>query len=842
LAVSLASAAMTANQGETKTTTVTLARGGGFRGAVDLAVTGAPAGRERDVHPRPAPTPHEHHVGGRVRRRGTGQLPPDGARRRHRRESGQRAPHPHGQRRGRPTLGLAADAGAVSVPAGASRTTLLAVSRGGGYAGAVALSAPVVGDAPGLSATVTPANIGAGSGTRLGGRDGERGRRRGPRHRDRASHGQRRGRRPATVDLPVSVLVPAVAVTAPAAASVVQGGAVTAAVAFSRTDFAGDVSISAEDPAGRHHGHVGHRARGAELGRAQPERRRRERPRARRHSRCASPARGGSPSATTTLPLTVTAAQAAASYTLAAAPSPVAVTAGGPAATATVTIGRTNFDGRVTLAASGAPAGLTVTLPNGPVTATSAALGVQAGAGLAAGDYPVTITGAAQGLANVTATLLVRVGAAGGGNNGGGAVRVTFCESDAPVWVAAQNGDGAWTRLTAVAPRQYDVTFAQRGALAAVTRSGDDVTTDVRYLSASELATLGQAGCYNPRAGGHTVNASVAGLATGQLAMASLGAGSGFAWQNGPFQIQNVADGTFPLVATRADAQQLVDRVILRRGVTAGAGATLPLLDFGSDEAFAPAAATVTVANLGAEQATLISSFYGGTLGGGLLATKQGGATLGYVGLPAARLQAGEFNMLMVGGGNASGSGPQRFVTQFARDVADRTVTLGAVLSAPSVGTAATAPYLRPRLTLPAQADYGAYASVSFAQTSAGSGRRDVSVSRSAASAGGTAPTTWDLSVPDFSDVAGFDAAWGLRATASTRWDVLAFGGSIGTLYGGRPADGDSYRQASRSGNIGTIIVGNIQAARSPAEASPVAQAHAVLARLADVVLARARR
>jgi uncharacterized membrane protein len=829
LAISLASAAMTATQGESKTATVTLTRGGGYAGPVAMAVTGAPSGLNVTFTPADAgattstmtvavfanATPGTYPLV--VRGVGTGVA---------------EATAPLTvtvNAAAAPTIGLASDLAAVAVPAGAGRTGALAVSRGGGYAGAVELTASVVGDTPGLSAEVNPATLAAGTGNGVASVtvNAAASAARGAATVRLTATGA--GVAPASVDLPVQVLVPAVAVTAPAATNIAQGGAGTAAVAFSRTDFTGEVTISVENPPagvtattvtvpeGQSSGVLNlNVAAGATAG---------ERPLT---VRVAGP--GGSPSATTTLPLTVTAAPA---VTLAVAPSPLAVTAGGNAAAATVSLARTNFAGGVTLTAAGAPAGLSVTVPAAAVTTNSATVDVQAGAGVAAGDYSVTLTGAAQGIANATASLVVRVAGAGngGGDGGGSTVRLTFCESDAPIWVAAQNGDGAWTRLAEVAPRQYDVTVGQRAGLATVTREGTGYETDVHYLSAAEVAGMAQGGCVEPAAGSKTVQGSVAGLGDGSRAMASLGSGFGIAVQNGPFAIMNVPDGAQTLVATRTAADELVDRVILRRGINAPAGSVLPVLDFGSAEAFAPTSAAISVQNLGTDVASVTSALYTGTFGGGLLSNTRGTTGLRFLGVPAAKLGAGEFNTVTVMAGAANGSGPQRLVVTFLGEISDAAVALAAPLSTPLVSAAATAPYLRPQLQMAGQADYNAYATASFTQDGGAAFYRSATVSRTAAYGGG-APATWALGVPDFSGVAGFDPAWGLRADATYAWNASAYGGSLVAVLGVAPTVGTSFRYASRSGGS----LAQAPSARAAA-ASPAARAQATAARLAGMAL-----
>jgi hypothetical protein len=389
------------------------------------------------------------------------------------------------------------------------------------------------------------------------------------------------------------------------------------------------------------------------------------------------------------------------------------------------------------------------------------------------------------------------------GSPPGVTTRVAFCEDDAPLWVAVQNGDGAWARATEVAPRQFDVTIGDRGAIATVTRGGGGAAgydLDVTYLSGAEVAYLAQAGCGLVGEGSKKVTGTVANLG-GRTATASLGGAFGFAGADGAFTIGGVASGALTLVAARSDVAAVPDRVIVRRGVDALAGSALPTLDFEATEAFAPATATLTVGNRGGDDVAAVTSLYSGRAGGGFLGVVSGGAALQFAGVPGARLDAGEFNTLSVGAAPADGSAQQRVVYQFFRDVADRTVTLGAALATATVTTTTGAPYLRPRLQLPSQGDYGALVSAVFSQGSGGTAR-SASVTRTAAY-GGAVPASWELTLPDFSAVAGFDAGWAPQNGAPTAWTAAAYGGAVLTFLGDAPSDGASYRGASRAGALG---------------------------------------
>jgi hypothetical protein len=330
-----------------------------------------------------------------------------------------------------PVIGLTTTgAGGLTVAQGRTTTAAVAVSRGGGFAGHVTLAADAL--PPGITATLAPAEVPAGS------------------------------------------------------------GAAQLLIAVGSGAAAGNATVTL-------------RARGP----------------------------GGTPVATTTIPLVVTAGgppSAGGSYTLDLPSSAASTQQGASVAPVAVTITRAGgFTGPVTLAASGAPTGLTVIVPQAPVSGSSATVMVGAAGMMAAGDYPVTLRGTASGLADVTATLVVRVTAV---PLTGSAVTWTFCPpaEQQPTWLAVQNESGAWTR---VAPevlgsdQRFTFLIGTRGGVAWVTRGSSAAAPEPRltviYGTTAELRTLGATQCnYMPSGGSRELTGTVAGLGTTDQAVVTL--------------------------------------------------------------------------------------------------------------------------------------------------------------------------------------------------------------------------------------------------------------------------------------------------------------------------------
>jgi hypothetical protein len=495
--------------------------------------------------------------------------------------------------------------------------------------------------------------------------------------------------------------------------------------------------------------------------------------------------------------LTVTViAEGAGSVALSANPATLSPAAGGAAVTSVITITRTApFTGPVALTVTGAPAGVTATLTPTSATAESSTLSVQAAAGAAAGTYPMVVRGSGAGIADATTTVNVTVTAGGSSN----AVTVAFCAADAPVWVAQQDGSGAWSRVNPTAGSSYTFNFASgRGGIATVDTVGTGFDVNVIYGTAAEFTsfagTANFGGC-----SAKSVNGSVANVATTDVATVALGYSSTTVIPavSSNFTLESVADGPQDLVAVRIDGTtERTNAVILRRALNPAAGSTLPVLDFSATEAFAPAAAYVTVAGVGGgETGGFLSSFTG--LRGSAMANIGFGTTTGaeqqYEALPEARLNAGELQLLQAIASSAGGNS-SRSAGVYFRSPTNRTITLGPALGTPTVSKAATTPYVRPRLQLTLQTEYNRLLSTTWRQ---GTGDRTTNVTASA-SYFGTPPATWDLTVPDLSTVAGWNNTWGLQDGTPIDWDVVAFGGASNFLDASI-ADGSTTQFASLS-------------------------------------------
>jgi hypothetical protein len=502
---------------------------------------------------------------------------------------------------------------------------------------------------------------------------------------------------------------------------------------------------------------------------------------------------------------------AAAGFSLSVAPTPLAVNAGA-AANATVTIARAGgFAGTVNLTAT-VPAGLTAAFNPAAVTGTTSTLQVSAGAGAAGGNYTVTIRGNATGLGEQTAQLTVAVSAAPPGS---GNVSWNFCPaSGVPLWVAAQDGSGAWTRVTGSNNAYSFQINSGRGGVAYVLpwqTGGFDV--EVFYGTTAELQTRGGEICAVAGAL-KTVNGSVAGNGLTDMTQVTLGSSIATIAAGSPntFSLTNVIPGSLDLLASRSamtingtSVGFTPNRFVLRRGLNPANGSTLPVIDFGT-EGFAPQSATTTIANLGADQALQVMSYTtaNNTFGTLYVDGAPAAATSRPVwGIPAAQQVAGDFHFLNVNASPAGLTGVPAYTRNVGlvfQAVSNRTVTLGPLHSAVTIGTAAGAGYGRITATFAIQPEYDRYHVADYQQAGGGAERRtQVQKTKGYIAAGGAS----DLNVPDLSGVTGWLADWGLKLGVSAVWTVASSGWTDpGGIFITPFMDGAVYTSATRGGTI----------------------------------------
>ena len=383
-------------------------------------------------------------------------------------------------------------------------------------------------------------------------------------------------------------------------------------------------------------------------------------------------------------------------------------------------------------------------------------------------------------------------------------VSVAYCAGLEPMWVAFQNGDGAWTRAlptTSNGNVVFQATIAStRGGIATVFQGGLGLTSlQVLFGAPEELESVGFT---NPRfcspAALKTLHGRVAGLDTNEFAIIRGGFEAeaiAHSATGGEFLLQVLPPGPQDIIATRVVRTNGIDSIpqmILRRGVDLPDGATLPVLDFSAPEAFAPAVANVSLSGIGVGGAAistrLITSTFNSTFG--VVTGQDIGTTRPYFAVPEARLLPGDLQVLFASGHGATPNSV-RSAGRFFHAVQDYTLALGADVIPPTFNTIATLPTLRLRARFVNQTEYGLRTSVTFQEDST----RQVSVSMTqdyALQVGGV----YDLVIPELTQVAGFQRGWALSQGSSLRWSAVRAGGTLDLGFDVVPFDGATQRAA----------------------------------------------
>ncbi len=423
----------------------------------------------------------------------------------------------------------------------------------------------------------------------------------------------------------------------------------------------------------------------------------------------------------------------------------------GGTTTLTASVARTgSFTGTVDISAEGLPAGVTASFNPSTVGAgvTSTVLTVTAAASVAPGNYTFGFCGT----------------------------------GDVPIWVAAQDGSGAWERVVGVND-SYSFTITTKRGIAYVTQNGAN-DFDINFYFGSVAEMQSRRGTICPTAATRTVNGTVANMGTSTQAMVTVGGGAASVLMPATtFQVSGVRSGAVDLVASRLGidlanpaAGFQVNKMIIRLGISPADGSTLPVWDFNAAEAFNPATRTVTInGGAGGEQLAAGAVYFtaaGGsaTMGTGLAT----GNTANSASVPAGNQLATDLHVIS-GFGTTVGAGAStssRILTEVFKDAVNRTMTLPSALSTPTFTTLATAPYLRNRVQLTRQAEYDKTWVLGYGQTG-----RSVAVF---ISSGYLGADPFDFAFPDFSAVAGWQNSWGLAGGATTTCTVSASGRTLG--------------------------------------------------------------
>jgi hypothetical protein len=387
------------------------------------------------------------------------------------------------------------------------------------------------------------------------------------------------------------------------------------------------------------------------------------------------------------------------------------------------------------------------------------------------------------------------------------AVDVAYCRGAEPLWVAFQDGDGAWMHVRPVASGQYTTfhyVFTQaRGAVArAAELPGGFRTLSILYGAPSELGLVSDTAFQQCSAEAQrTVNGTVAGLGANDIALVTAGNSLRDFTSNefgDTWQLRGALAGPQEFLATRGTVSNGVvslTKMILRRSPALPDGATLPVFDFESAEAFRPVVRNVTFAGNDGSTVTAFTGLRTAHSNNFLTFLAGGGATTTSpsFALPEDQLAPGEIQS--VGATSVPVGNVARSVVVYSRAPVDRTLTFGATPSAPELSVVSTTPTVRLRARFATQADYDRYTSINFQQD-------DTVLSLSMTRAYATLAGGYDLVVPDLTSAGEFDPRWTLRSGTRLLWTTARVGGAIGVDHNAMPRDGDVTRSGSDAGFV----------------------------------------
>jgi hypothetical protein len=369
-------------------------------------------------------------------------------------------------------------------------------------------------------------------------------------------------------------------------------------------------------------------------------------------------------------------------------------------------------------------------------------------------------------------------------------ITLTFCEL---AWGAYKNEGESWTPIPST-PRQVTFAATERVAIATVSSVGRQL--NISYLTAEQAQAVFTCGGPTP-APTRQLHGSIAGVDSGGVSI-SIGPNSGaFADATLPtFQIGLVGDGPRDLVATHSpptpsnSSEVYVDKIIIRRGENYSDGATMPVLDFSSSEAFTPQFNTLTFAAVPVVPwVSVVQTFVTqrGAQGFLKLDLANSGMVVTTRSLPASRLADDDLHRIDVW------TEDRRFLF-FYHSPADRTLTAGPAANVPVI-TQRTSPDQLLRIDVASQPQYGS--GISFTLTQQRPTFTSVSITATKEYFGGT-PATWSLVLPDLSGVPGFSALWSLSPGASS-WSL-----AVSDIPFRLPVarDGDIYRGATVHGTV----------------------------------------
>jgi hypothetical protein len=379
-------------------------------------------------------------------------------------------------------------------------------------------------------------------------------------------------------------------------------------------------------------------------------------------------------------------------------------------------------------------------------------------------------------------------------------ITVDLCASAAFGWFAYQNQGGPWTQITPNSNGQLAFDATDKVSVAVSISFFGSSVTQIINASAAELDAVASGVSCDGLFGDRTISGTIAGVTGEQFVRITAGESIESASPSDPnWILEDLPSTALDIVATRFNTPftQPASRAFVRRGVVPQNGTT-PALDFNSaTESGALDVQTVTLAGGGSAMyfvGTTVITGNGTEHELGELDGFSSGSSFTYVSLPSNLRVATDQHILSAVASSVDGV---LAVDHYYKTPGAKTLTFGPMVPMPTITTAASTPYVRPRTQVASQAEYPTAIQVDFTESTGEISSRIIGIITTAAFAGGL-PQTWDVTMPDMS-AAGFPSASGLQGT-DYHWNVTAHSTSTpGILLGGTPPDGSTHTSATRT-------------------------------------------
>lgn len=482
------------------------------------------------------------------------------------------------------------------------------------------------------------------------------------------------------------------------------------------------------------------------------------------------------------------------------------------------------FTGSVAFTVSGLPATLFAGFTPSATTGNTTTV-VPLNLGAPNGTYTATITGTAAGQGSQSVTLQLVVAPTSTGS-----IKWKFCSGSLPrFFFAVKDGSGPWTRLVPAADTSYSFNIASgAGSIAEVVLDSGGYRTSVHSYTSQEMAARAASQCQLVQnVTTRTANGTFGGVTGFRTSQVGMGWWFGSANGNGSFSLLNLPPGPLDVVAVRnGDIVNVsaipVDAMIIRRGVNPASGAQLPVLNFTGGEAFAPTVSNWTIGNAGTDQYSVSQLFAtaGGSTGIFTAIPMVDGPNVprAVYGVPLAQTIAGDLHQVIITA-NTTGPTPgsvlraSRQIVTYARTIADRNISFGPAMPAPTVSVITGGPGGRVRVQGSLPTEYNTGVAFDITQTTTAK-FATVTATRAFLGAG----SNYDIQIPDLSGAIGWDTDFQLVPGIATNWWVSG-GGPVLDFFDARylfnstrsrwtgaqtgivaPADGATYLMARTVG------------------------------------------